>query len=100
MAGVSEPDKSLSWEERKANTLRALPGAAEEIRLVIAADKLDNIRSIETDRKRIGEAIWERFNRGKEKQAWYYREVSRILGRDHPLFTALAREVEALFGPE
>jgi len=98
--GVSESDKSLSWEKRKGATLRALRGASEGVRLVIAADKLDNLRSIAADRERIGDSVWTRFNRGKEKQAWYHREISRILGEDRPLFAALAREVTSLFETE
>ncbi|MBN1826192.1 MAG: bifunctional (p)ppGpp synthetase/guanosine-3',5'-bis(diphosphate) 3'-pyrophosphohydrolase [Candidatus Eisenbacteria bacterium] len=100
VAGASEPDKSLPWEERKEGTLRALPGASEEVRLVFAADKLDNLRSIESDRERLGEEVWDRFHRGREKQAWYHREASRILGDGHPLLAALARQVDRVFGKE
>ena len=41
--GCSEPDKSLSWEKRKRGTLAKLPGAPQEVRLVSAADKIDNL---------------------------------------------------------
>ncbi|MGV3487181.1 MAG: HD domain-containing protein [Tuberibacillus sp.] len=79
VAGCSEPDKSLSWEERKAHTIGYLKTAPSEVKVVTAADKLHNIRSIQEDYLRLGEAIWSRFNRGKEKQAWYYTEIVKSL---------------------
>lgn len=100
--GCSEPDKSLPWEERKQHTISSLPGAALEVRLVSAADKIDNLRSIATNRQLHGENVWERFRRGREKQEWYYRGVAQAVrvdpGQDHPLFAALVREAAAVFG--
>ena len=43
---ASEPDKSLSWRERKTATLAHLPTQELAAQRVIAADKLDNVRSI------------------------------------------------------
>ena len=79
VAGCSEPDKSLPWKERKAHTIRYLKTAPVEIKIVTAADKLHNVRSIQEDYKRLGEDIWSRFNKGKEHQAWYYSEVAKSL---------------------
>lgn len=98
--GASEPDKSLSWEERKEHTIEFLRTASEDIRTVVCADKLHNIRSIIRDYEEKGEQVWSRFNRGKDKQEWYYRNVLESLGKQStfPLLKELRKEVERLFG--
>jgi (p)ppGpp synthase/HD superfamily hydrolase len=79
VAGCSEPGKSLSWEERKNHTLEYLKTASMDVRIVTCADKLSNIRSIASDYRMEGEAIWDRFKRGREKQAWYYKGIVESL---------------------
>ena len=44
VAGTSEPDKSLPWEDRKTHTIESLRSASFETALVSAADKIDNLR--------------------------------------------------------
>jgi len=97
--GCSEPDKSLSWEERKEHTIEYLRTAPEEIRIVACADKLHNVRSIRQDVEHSGEEVWSRFKRGKEQQEWYYRNVMQSLGysSEFPLLEELKLEVERLF---
>jgi (p)ppGpp synthase/HD superfamily hydrolase len=97
--GCSEPDKSLPWEDRKNHTIEYLKTAPKEVRVVACADKLHNVRSILKDYQQDGEAVWDRFNRGKEQQEWYYRNVAESLGSLGPfeLQQQLTREVELLF---
>ncbi|WML57696.1 HD domain-containing protein [Neobacillus sp. PS2-9] len=97
--GCSEPDKSLSWEERKKHTIEYLGAAPEEIRVVACADKLHNIRSIASDLEQFGEQVWGRFKRGKEQQEWYYTRVIESLGlqSNFQLLDELKIEVERLF---
>lgn len=67
------------WRERKESYLghlRKEPSA--EVLRVSAADKLHNARCIVADYRRCGESVWQRFNAGKEEQAWYYGELARI----------------------
>ncbi len=69
-------DKSKNWEERKQATIDFLRDEANlDMRLLACADKLANLRSIQADYEKIGDAIWEIFARGKKKQAWYYRGI-------------------------
>jgi (p)ppGpp synthase/HD superfamily hydrolase len=100
--GCSEPDKSLSWEERKEHTIQYLRTAPEEIRVVACADKLHNVRSIFEDVERTGETVWTRFKRGREQQAWYYRNVIISLGAQStfPLLDELKAEADRLFSEE
>ncbi|WLR57670.1 HD domain-containing protein [Mesobacillus subterraneus] len=97
--GCSEPDKSLTWEERKEHTIEFLRTASEEIRVVACADKLHNVRSIRQDVEQCGEEVWNRFNRGREQQEWYYRHVLKSLGHSSafPLLEELEIEIERLF---
>jgi (p)ppGpp synthase/HD superfamily hydrolase len=63
------------WRERKESYLRHLKDADDDTRLVSAADKLNNVRSIISDYRQIGEFVWERFNGGREGTLWYYRSL-------------------------
>ena len=71
--------------------------------LVSAADKLHNVRSITSDYRRIGEALWARFTGGREGTLWYYRALADSflkLNRNRlaeELYLAV-RELEQLVG--
>ncbi|MBT2640523.1 HD domain-containing protein [Bacillus sp. ISL-39] len=97
--GCSEPDKSLSWEERKEHTIEYLRTAPEEIRIVACADKLHNVRSIRQAIEHSGEEVWTRFKRGKEQQEWYYKNVLKSLGytSKFALLAELEKEINLLF---
>jgi GTP pyrophosphokinase len=63
------------WRERKERYLAHLSDASKSVRLVLAADKLHNARSIVKDYRLLGESLWERFNGGKAGTLWYYRSL-------------------------
>lgn len=93
-------DKSLSWEERKQNTIEFLKNeATEDMKLLICADKLANLRSIKTDYETIGEEVWAIFVRGKEKQEWYYKGILRALSslKDYPMYAELSQLTREIF---
>lgn len=72
-AGGEKPD----WDMRKTAYIAHIRNADPALLDVSVADKVDNARSILADHRRIGDEVWKRFNRGKEKQIWYYTEVTR-----------------------
>ena len=76
---ASEPDKTLSWEERKMRTIAELSMKTSDELAVIVADKLHNIQSIRSDVEADGDEIWSRFNRGKREQSWYYLGIVKAL---------------------
>jgi (p)ppGpp synthase/HD superfamily hydrolase len=80
------------WRERKDSYIRHLKNASTETRLVSAADKLNNIRSILADYRQLGENIWARFNGGREGTLWYYRALLDEFMRRKP--NRLIREFE------
>jgi (p)ppGpp synthase/HD superfamily hydrolase len=88
----SDIDPKPPWRGRKETYLRHLKSADAETRLVSAADKLNNARSILADYREVGESIWERFNGGREGTLWYYRALVQEFGRGRP--NRLMRELE------
>ena len=68
------------------------------MRLVSAADKLHNSRSILNDYYIVGESVWNRFQGGKEGSLWYYRSLVKALRQAEvtPLIEELARFVSQL----
>jgi (p)ppGpp synthase/HD superfamily hydrolase len=99
--GCSEPDKSDTWENRKWHTIAYLKTAPRDVQLVSAADKLHNLRSMIADYAEQGDALWERFKRGRASIAWYYRAVTdSLLAGDlqaHPLIQQLDEAVRVFF---
>jgi (p)ppGpp synthase/HD superfamily hydrolase len=63
------------WRERKEKYIRHLKSADADTKLVSAADKLNNVRSILSDYRVIGESVWSRFNGGRDGTLWYYRAL-------------------------
>jgi len=64
------------WLQRKKGYLSELRHADAETRLVSAADKLHNVRTILADYREQGEVIWDRFTGKKDGTLWYYRALS------------------------
>lgn len=64
------------WMERKKDYLREVKHADAETRLVSAADKLHNVRTILADYRKDGETIWARFSGKRDGTLWYYRALS------------------------
>lgn len=88
----ADTDPKPPWRERKENYLRHLIHADADTRLVSAADKLNNVRSILSDYRAIGEFVWARFNGGREGTLWYYRCLRDEFLRHAP--NRITRELE------
>ncbi len=63
------------WEERKKAYIARIADASPSVRLVSAADKLHNIRSILKDYRMQGNVLWDLFKGGKQGTLWYYRSL-------------------------
>jgi (p)ppGpp synthase/HD superfamily hydrolase len=63
------------WEQRKQEYIDRLCSEAADVRLISAADKLYNARSILEDYRLIGPEIWRRFKRSRDKQIWYFETI-------------------------
>jgi (p)ppGpp synthase/HD superfamily hydrolase len=99
----TEPDKRRSWRERKQHTLDSLKEARLDVKFVVCADKLHNIRTIARDYRKVGERVWKRFRRGREDQKWYYTSLVAALGSKggnayyENLYEELRRKVKEVF---
>ena len=79
---ANSENKSLSWEERKEETLRYLSEEATKDEMYVAcADKLSNIRSLQYDYDKWGDELWTHFKRAYDKQKWYYTGLITALER-------------------
>jgi (p)ppGpp synthase/HD superfamily hydrolase len=86
------------WRPRKEAYLAHLPGAPPSVRLVSAADKLHNARTILADLRAVGEQLWDRFRGGKDGTLWYYRSLVDLFRQTGPADLAedLAQVVEEI----
>jgi (p)ppGpp synthase/HD superfamily hydrolase len=86
------------WRPRKEKYLQHLKTADADTRLVSAADKLHNARSILTDYHEQGESVWERFEGKRDGTLWYYRELLNEFQRKdtNRIVRELARVVQEL----
>ena len=96
----SDSEPKPPWRERKETYIRHLKKADADTRLVSAADKLNNVRSILSDYRNVGESIWERFNGGREGTLWYYRALLEefLRGKPNRLIPELELAVRELEG--
>ncbi|WP_088051142.1 HD domain-containing protein [Virgibacillus dakarensis] len=69
-------DKSKPWQERKQHTIDTVRDACKEVKYLIVADKLDNLLGLEQDLARLGDAVWQHFNAGFDKQKWYNQSIA------------------------
>ncbi|MFW6022718.1 MAG: HD domain-containing protein [Halanaerobiaceae bacterium] len=98
--GVSEPDKSLPWRQRKEHTIDYIKKAPLDERMIMGADKLHNITSMIDQYKVDGEDMWDVFKGKKEEQIWYYKGIINSLNlhndvpEDFTLFRLLHIRVE------
>jgi (p)ppGpp synthase/HD superfamily hydrolase len=93
------------WLERKKAYIAHLRTADSDTRLVSAADKLYNVRSIVAAYREIGEKVWERFLGKRDGTLWYYRALLDEFKRKQatPLIRELERaviELEAVVGSD
>jgi (p)ppGpp synthase/HD superfamily hydrolase len=88
----SDTEPKPPWRERKESYIHHLKDADAETRLVSAADKLNNVRSILSDYREVGESVWQRFRGGRDGTLWYYRALLEELLRGKP--NRLIRELE------
>jgi (p)ppGpp synthase/HD superfamily hydrolase len=84
-------EQKRPWRERKEAYLARIDGDDDRALLVSACDKLHNARSILSDLRRHGGAIWNRFTQADaDQQLWYL----------HSLVDALVPRVPAALGDE
>jgi (p)ppGpp synthase/HD superfamily hydrolase len=87
------------WRQRKEQYLDTIRRTDPSLLRVTIADKVDNLRAILADYRRLGEPFWSRFSAPKHDQLWYYRtalEAYRTAGFTGSLLNELERLVRQL----
>jgi len=74
----TDVDPKPPWRKRKEDYIAHIRRAPASVRLVSAADKLHNARAILADYRVHGEALWSRFNGGRDGTLWYYRALTEV----------------------
>jgi GTP pyrophosphokinase len=82
---VTGAEEKAPWYERKRAYIAAFPDKSPAALRVSLADKLHNARSILTDYRAHGDALWARFGQGKGLATRvYYRELAAAFEREAP----------------
>lgn len=99
--GASEPDKSLSWEDRKRHTIEETRKLPFRNKLVICADKINNLEDLFLKFEKSGNRDFSAFKRGEESQEWYYTSIYESLvsgeDKDLPIFVRLKDILDKVF---
>jgi (p)ppGpp synthase/HD superfamily hydrolase len=72
------------WRARKEAYVAHLEAVDRDVLLVSCADKLHNARTIVTDLRTIGLAMFDRFTGGRHGTLWYYQTLSETFSRRLP----------------
>jgi (p)ppGpp synthase/HD superfamily hydrolase len=81
------------WRARKQAWLDAFPRMSAPAQLVATCDKLHNARSMLSDLRQVGDALWSRFKGGRDGTLWYY-ETFIDLCRQSALPVALVDDLD------
>ena len=98
---ATEIDKSLSWEDRKKHTILETKTLPLRNKLVICADKINNLEDLMIKFQKENKRDFSTFKRGEEKQKWYYTSIyeSLIYNEDVnlPIFKRLKDVLDVVF---
>ena len=99
VAGCSDTfeDPKPPWRPRKEAYIEHVRGASSSVRLVSAADKLHNARSILADLRALGDDLWGRFTGGRGGTLWYYRALIEAYGAQGEI-SAVVEELDRVVG--
>lgn len=99
--GNTEPDKSLSWEDRKKHTISNVKNLSLREKAIVCADKISNLEDLSLIFRKSGKRDFSRFNRGEEQQKWYYNSIYESLifneDKNFPMFLRYKELVDSLF---
>ena len=101
--GASEQDKSLSWEERKQETIDRVKTLDSRHKAVVCADKISNLEDLRIISEIKGDYDFSSFNRGFDKQKWYYNEIYNSLIENEEsseMFIRLKNLIDHIFNNE
>lgn len=77
MNGCTDTDETPKppWKARKERYVAHVREAPHSVRLVSAADKLHNARTLLADFRVAGPRLWDRFTASRDETMWYYQSL-------------------------
>lgn len=96
---LTEPDKTLGWDERKAQALAHIQEMDQASQIVKSADILHNLTEIVIDIEAEGIAVFNKFNTSQEKTIFRYQQLLIALRQkwpENPLLPALEEQYQKL----
>ena len=90
-------NKSYDWESRKQHTIDLIHSSDNfDAMTVTLADKFANLSDIYTQCDENG--FWDRFNRGKADEGWYYGElIAAFKSKHYDLFDRILPTLEKMY---
>lgn len=99
--GASEKDKSLSWEERKKETINSVKNLDFRHKAIVCADKISNLEDIMILFEEKDKYDFSSFKRGFKDQLWYYDNVYKSLveneDKNHHMFIKLRELIDYVY---
>ena len=91
-------DDSLSWDDKKKAYIESVRAASPEVKAISVADKIANAESLIAAAGEQGAAVWQHFNRGRDKKLWFEHAMLAMLRESwqDPLVDEYAKLVEKL----
>ena len=76
---ASEPDKSLSWLERKTHTILITKDLPLESKYLVCADKISNLNATALYFETVGNRDFSIFKTGEDMQMWYFTSLYKSI---------------------
>ncbi len=92
---------TTTWKIRKQETLTHLVNDTKDVKVIVLADKLSNMRAAYSDYMLIGDDIWKSFNQqDKNEQAWYYTSIANAVSclYEYPAYNEYINLIHKIFG--
>lgn len=101
---ASEPDKNLSWEDRKKHTIDTIKNLDIRHKAIVCADKISNLEDLRILSEINGKYDFSAFKRGFESQKWYYENIYKSLinneDESNLMFIRLKELIDYIFNNE
>ena len=68
----NEEGQKRPWRIRKEEDLERMRASGFEVKQIVMADSISNLRSMVYDYRAVGDELWGRFNAAKSDIEWYY----------------------------
>ena len=81
LAVTNDPDleNPEDWEKKKENYIASVLAGGQKAMAVCVADKIVNLRSLYAAYEKQGEAVFSKFNRGREQKLWFEKKVAKAV---------------------